>query len=256
MLYENTVMDMSAIADPTDIEGTTAVSAIERLSGVSGLWRARELPRRRSFAQAACGSSERDGIESGYPALDTVLVDHGWPRAGLTELLCDAFGIGELSLLVPALASLSATDNRLIAWIAPPFVPYAPALGAAGIDLDKVLLVHPMDHGKALWALEQALRTGVCSAVLGWLSEPRLKFAQIRRLQFAARQGGTWSSLFRPAEAAGTASPAELRLRLWPHRSGLRLDIVKRRGGWPLSGIELADASWSGLQRGKTHPLG
>ena len=138
------------------------------------------------------------------------------------------------------------TEERLIAWVAPPFVPYAPALRTAGIDLDKLLLVHATDHARTLWALEQALKTGVCSAVLGWLSESRLKFAEIRRLQFAARQGGTWSGLFRPAAAAGTASPAELRLRLSPHREGLRLDIVKRRGGWPLSGPRTALRRTSG----------
>ena len=87
--------------------------------------------------------------------------------------------------------------------------------------------------------MEQALKTGVCSAVLGWLSESLLKFTEVRRLQLATRQGGTWSSLFRPATAAGVASAAELRVRLRPRKDGLRLDIVKRRGGWPLSGIEL-----------------
>ena len=204
---------------------------LDALEVASDLWRARELSQRR-----AIGSN---GIASGFPTLDAALFDHGWPRAGLTEILCDAHGIGELSLLAPALASLSTTDSRIIAWIAPPFVPYAPALAAAGINLDKVLLVHPADHGKALWALEQALRTGVCSAVLGWLSESLLKFTEVRRLQLAARQGGTWSSLFRPATAAEVASAAELRLRLRPRKGGLRLDIVKRRGGWPLSGIEL-----------------
>ncbi len=185
------------------------------------------------------GSSGADGIATGFPALDAALFDRGWPQRGLTEFLSDTPGIGELRLLAPAMATLSATNDRLIAWIAPPFVPYAPALQAAGIDLAKVLLVHPRDHGETLWALEQALKTGACGAALGWLLETHLKFTELRRLQFAARQGRAWASLFRPASAAGDPSAAELRLRLWPSRSGLRVDIVKRRGGWPLSGIEL-----------------
>ena len=171
--------------------------------------------------------------------LDDALFDRGWPRAGLTELLLDEPGIGELSLLAPALATLSATEERLIAWIAPPFMPFAPALGAAGIDISKMLLVYPDNRVDALWTFEQILKTGACSVSLGWLPEHELKFTEIRRLQSAARQGGTWAGLFRPATVATTASPAELRLRLWPRRSGLRLDIVKRRGGWPLSDIEL-----------------
>jgi len=205
------------------------------------LWRARELHGR-------AGGTGHDGIGTGFKALDEVLFDHGWPRAGLTELLSDAPGIGELRLVLPALATLSATEDRLIAWVAPPFVPYAPALRAAGIDLAKVLLVHPKDQDEVLWALEQSLRTGACCAVLGWPSEQSLKFTGLRRLQFAARQGGAWASLFRSVGAAGAASAAELRLRLWPRRRGLGVDVVKRRGGWPLPGIELAFDEYSGAR--------
>ena len=215
------------------IEDATAVQAMDRLRKVPNLWRASELPGLRS------GGIKSDGIASGFAALDNGLFDRGWPRAGLVELLLDDPGIGELSLLAPALASLSTTEERLIAWIAPPFVPFAPALDAAGIDVSKMLLVYPDSHADALWTFEQVLKTGACSALLGWLAEHKLKFAEIRRLQFAARQGRTWASLFRPATAVGNASPAELRLRLWPRRGGLRLDVVKRRGGWPLSDIEL-----------------
>lgn len=208
--------------------------ALDSIGGISTVWRASELPRLRSSA-----GIRPDGIGSGFAALDEVLFDRGWPRAGLTEFLLDEPGIGELSLLTPALASLSATQERAITWIAPPFVPFAPALGAAGIDISKVLLVYPDNHADALWTFEQVLKTGACSALLGWFAGRGPKFAEIRRLQFAARQGRTWAGLFRPAVAAGEASPAELRLRLQPRRGGLQLDIVKRRGGWPLSGIEL-----------------
>ena len=220
-------------ADSASGPATPTSQATDRLREAANLWRASELPGLRS------GGIQSDGIASGFPALDDVLFDRGWPRAGLTELLLDDPGIGELSLLAPALASLSTAEARLIAWIAPPFVPFAPALDAAGIDVSKMLLVNPDNHADALWTFEQILKTGACSALLGWLADHELKFAEIRRLQFAARQGRTWAGLFRPASAAGNASPAELRLRLRPRHHGLRLDIVKRRGGWPLSGIEL-----------------
>jgi len=228
-----------------------------RHGALPNLWRASELPGLRGGIQA-------DGIGSGFPALDEALFDQGWPRGGLVELLLDDFGVGELSLLGPALASLSTTEERLVAWIAPPFVPYPPALGAAGIDVSKVLIVHPDNHADALWAFEQVLKTGACSALLGWLAERELKFAEIRRLQFAARQGRTWASLFRPAAAAANASPAELRLRLWPRQrvsrsatrcGGLRLDLVKRRGGWPLSGVEIDFDADSFLPRPAAPPI-
>ena len=202
-------------------------------ANVAALWRACELPRQQ---QADTGT----GIGTGFPTLDAALANRGWPQAGLMELLCDDHGIGELRLLSPALAALSSAGERCVAWINPPHIPYAPALQAAGIDPARMLLIYPKDHREALWALEQTLKTGACGAVLGWPSERRLRFAEIRRLQFAAKQGRTWASLFRPARVAGEASAAELRLRLQPLPDDrLRVDIVKRRGGWPLSNIEL-----------------
>ena len=202
-------------------------------AGAPSLWRARD------FAQTAVGQRSA-GIGTGFAPLDAALFDRGWPRGGLVELLGDAWGVGELRLLLPALTALAATENRWLAWIDPPFVPYAPALEAAGIDLAKVLLIRPEGKGEAIWALEQALKTGACSAALGWLAEAELRFSELRRLAIAARQGDAWCTLFRPASAAGSASGAELRLRLSPKGCDLlRVEIVKRRGGWPLAGIEV-----------------
>ena len=181
-------------------------------------------------------------LPTGFAELDDAL-HGGWPRAGLSELLCAANGIGELRLLTPALKELCESENRWIVWVNPPHVPYAPALERLGIDLGKVLLVFPKDHREALWAFEQTLATASCSAALGWLSESRLRFADIRRLQLAARKGGASATLFRPASAAHQASPAELRIeaRSLPASPAgrLRLDIRKRRGGWPVEGIEV-----------------
>ena len=85
------------------------------------------------------GSSRTDtkiGLASGYPKLDRCLPGGGWPQQALTEILIEQYGIGELRLLMPALARLSAEESYndeqsepgWIAWIAPPFQPYAPAL--------------------------------------------------------------------------------------------------------------------------------
>ena len=129
-------------------------------STIEGLWRARELPRQH-VADAGTGT--------GFAALDEVLADRGWPQAGLVELLCEDCGIGELRLLSPALATLASTDKRCIAWINPPHLPYPPALQTAGIDPSRVLLVRVQNHRDALWAFEQACKSGACCAVLGWL---------------------------------------------------------------------------------------
>ena len=215
-----------------DAERRTAQALRASAYSSKVLWRARD------FASGSTLGRPVAAIATGFSSLDAVFEGGGWPRAGLTELFCPAPGIGELGLVAPALAELSRADARWLAWIAPPFVPYPPALAAAGVDLAKTLLVTPSSSGEALWALEQALQTGACSAVLGWPCQ--IDFAQTRRLLLAARQGGTWGCLFRQVAAAREASAAELRLRLSPRtEQRLRVDVLKRRGGWPVENIEL-----------------
>jgi hypothetical protein len=112
---------------------------------------------------------------------------------------------------VPALATLcrqtaatagshdEARDGWL-AWISPPYQPYAPALAACGIDVERVLVVRAES---ALWAMEQALKSGACSAVLGWAAACGLQ--ALRRLQLAAEQSRCLAVLFRRAGDASFA---------------------------------------------------
>ena len=86
--------------------------------------------------------------------------------------------------LMPALAALSVAETQgeerapgWIAWIAPPFQPYAPALQHCGIDLDRVLIVRPKDDSELLWSAEQALSSGTCAAVLLWPPSARRVFS-------------------------------------------------------------------------------
>ncbi len=172
-------------------------------------------------------------VATGFPVLDAVLAGRGWPRAGLVELASDAIGIGELRLLAPALATLAA-EPRWITWINPPHIPYAPALASLGIDVRKVLLVHPAKHIDAVWATERALKSGTASALLAWFDESKLKPTEVRKLKLAAREGNALAVLFRPATAVRQASMAELRIRLETAATDqLIVDVCKRRGGWP-----------------------
>lgn len=165
-------------------------------------------------------------LPSGYPPLDAELPGGGWPGAAITELLFDAEGIGELSLLLPLMRK-NAVERWQI-WINPPRLPYAPALQTAGIDLDRLLLISPPAVTDALWATRQALGSGSCTMVLAWL--PHIDNAGLRRLQLAAETGATPLFLFRKLASARQPSPAPLRLALAAHGGELRIDILKRRG--------------------------
>ena len=71
-------------------------------------------------------------VPTGFAALDRELPGAGWPRGALTEILGQREGVGELQLVLPALAALSASGRRVV-WLAPPHLPSAPALAAAEV---------------------------------------------------------------------------------------------------------------------------
>ena len=178
------------------------------------------------------------GLPSGYEALDRHLPGGGWPQNALTEILVEHYGIGELRLLMPALAALSTEDSSAdynepgwIAWVSPPFQPYPPALQQWGIDLSRVLIVRPRDDSEMLWSAEQALSSGTCAAVLLW--SDKLDDQAGRRLQLAAEKGNSWAIAFRPPAARRQPSAAALRIELLASGEGTRVSILKSRGGRP-----------------------
>jgi cell division inhibitor SulA/protein ImuA len=174
------------------------------------------------------GRSRPDVLSSGHAALDRELPGGGWPLGALTEIVGARRGIGELQLLLPALAALTSAGKRVV-WLAPPHLPYPPALAASGIDLAQLVLVRAPGRRDALWAAEQALRAGSCHALLAWLRHAG--FADLRRLAVAAEASRAFVALFRPPQAAGEPSPACLRLALEPGEAGeLAVRLFKRRG--------------------------
>ena len=211
------------------------------------------LLRRGRLWQAGRGARQGvAAIPTGFAELDACLPGGGWPAAALTELLIDQHGRGELALLLPALVRLcegagSSGSTRWVCWIAPPFIPYAPALAAHGLSPERMLVVHPPRRQNStqaavepLWAAEQALRSGQCCAVLTWAQV--IDDRGLRRLQLAAEASDAWAVLFRPAQLHRQASPAALRLQLDQHG----LSILKCRGGQParLSLSPVAGGAW------------
>ena len=180
------------------------------------------------------------GLPTGFAALDAYLPGYGWPRTGLIEILVSRFGSGELYLLLPALAGLTrAAAARWCVWVAPPLMPFAPALASQGVALDRVAVV---GGARPLWAFEQALGSGACDVALAWARQPKAR--EIRRLQLAAERGRTLGVLFRPRRAAREASAAVLRLSLEPITAGVRITLLKGRGAMRGAVDLLRPGSW------------
>ena len=191
-------------------------ASVAELARLPGVWRGGELEH-----------AAQPVVATGHAELDRELPGGGWPTGTLTEVLHDAAGIGEVSFLAGALARASA-DDRLIAWIDPPHLPYAPALAQTGIALERCLVVRPAHRDDALWGAEQALRSGACGAVLFWLAHD--EYAWLRRLQMAAEAGRAMAVLFRSTAAERLSTPAHLRVALSCEAGTLRIRIPKRRG--------------------------
>src|SRR5262245_36420411 len=183
-------------------------------------------------------------VASGDATLDAELPGGGWPQGALTELVVDAPGRGELSLLMPALARV-AQAGRPCVWTLPysetpnsastnadATLPYAPALAAAGIDLDRSIFVQPSTPREGLWALEQSLRMPHLGALIGWLpaGNADADFRALRRLHLLASRYQALVFVLRTPRAAVAPSPAALRLQLNCRDGRLDVTLLKRRG--------------------------
>ncbi|MGD8274371.1 MAG: hypothetical protein PVJ30_00330 [Thiohalocapsa sp.] len=249
------------------------------LAARADLWRGHATP------QAA-----PTGLPTGFRALDAALSGHGWPAAGLSEVLSAHHGAG-LALLLPLLAALSRDTQprqpRWLLWVDPPYIPFAPALAARGVDLQRILVVHAGADGA--WASEQGLRSGTCAAVLAWTgpwSGPGAAQvdsaaaggrrgpvagrtgdgagrqrsgcwtpAVLRRLQLAAAETQTPALLLRPPAVAAETSPAALRLKVSACTDGLDVTLLKQRGGQPGQRLRLPAPRAAALNPGGVVPM-
>ena len=186
---------------------------------------AEALADRRLFRGGQPMLRDHGAVPSGFDALDAVLPWSGFPRGALTEILLPAPGLGEIELLSRAWAGIG--EKERLAFVAPPCVPYAPALLRADWPLHRFAWIDA-PASQAAWAAEQCLRAGCLGAVALWLSGGDDK--SLRRLQLAAEEGSAHAFLFRPLRHAANASPAALRLVLEASPGQLKLRVLKVRG--------------------------
>ena len=178
------------------------------------------------------------GRSTGYALLDAELPGGGWPGAGLTELLAMEPASGEWPLLAPSLVRSEPAASVLC--VAPPYLLHAPALGASGWALPRLLVVRPGTFADAVWSVEQGLRSGACASVVWWQAgtsrdtqsrREEAMLTALRRLHWAAREAGRPLFAIRPLACKGQSSPAALRLVLAPGPDErLGVTVFKRRG--------------------------
>jgi hypothetical protein len=207
-------------------DASAQADTLDDLLSHSGLWRGRETARIQT-------------LSTGHLALDALLPGGGWPIGALIEIMPAGEGIGELSLPLAALRTLSR-EGRPIVFVRPPHVPYPPALLRAHLSLEHILWVVAERDADARWAAEQTLRAGGAGAVLVWSDTGEDR--SLRRLQLAAESGRSLAFLYRAPSLLHRSSPAALRMTLQPLADALQVRLVKVRGGHP--GSALIPLSW------------
>ncbi len=170
---------------------------------------------------------------TGDASLDARLPGGGWPRGSLIEILVERDGLGEMSLLLPAIATLTQARRR-VALIGPPYIPFAPAWVAAGVDPTHLVQIDAAAAARH-WSAEQCLRTGCCAAILHWLPA-ETDYQQLRRLQLAAETGDALAFLLRPIAARRENTPAALRIEISRLESDICVRILKCRSNPDLAG--------------------
>src|SRR5580704_6494413 len=121
--------------------------------------------------------------------------------------------------------------------------PFARGLKSWGLAPERLIWIRTEREAEALWALEEALKSGAVAGGLASIEAP--PFVATRRLDFAARAGGAVGILLR-AGAGGDLSAARRRWRITagasathffdaaaPGRERLQAELVRRRDGPP-----------------------
>ena len=156
------------------------------------------------------------------------------------------------------LAKACARDRRPLAlvttaeWLRERGRPFAQGCAGFGVAPQRLVWIRAERETEALWALEEALKSGAVAAALGCVETP--SFVATRRLDFAARAGAA-AGLILKARPASELSAARRRWRISAQGSGeaifdplapgmarLRAELTRRRDGPPAAwNLELDD---------------
>jgi len=138
------------------------------------------------------------------------------------------------------------------AWLRERGRPFARGVAAWGAGPERLIWVQAEREEQALWALEEALKSGAVAG--GLVTAERPAFVTTRRLEFAARAGRAAGIILRTGDG-GDLSAARRRWRIAARGSGLdpydaaapgtprlRADLTRRRDGPPAAwDLELDD---------------
>ena len=169
-------------------------------------------------------STRQPVLDTGFPLLNQHLPNHGWPQDGITEVIHSEAGMGELSLLLPALSH--ASERAYICLLSPPHELYQPTL-TQHLNMQHTLVLQPKQTD-VQWTAEQALRSGACHALVFW-PHKTLNFTAYRRLQILCLEQKVPGFLFMRTAHANSPCRVRISIQRQSHHS-LNVNVLKASG--------------------------
>jgi len=164
-------------------------------------------------------------VPTGFAVLDAQLVNGGWPLGSLIEVCHHRMQL-EWQLFMAACLMMPG----LLVLVNPPAAPFAQAFIQAGLDLERLIIIHPSDNNQFIATFSELARANL-GAVMAWQPNQALSYTQMRKCVLAASEGQRGLNvLFRAAKELQQSSPAALRLFARLVQDGIEVSIVKQKG--------------------------
>lgn len=166
-----------------------------------------------------------------------------FPTGAIHEFIgTESEGGAACSGFIAALIGKLMQNNGICIWISTRRLLFPPALKLFGIEPDRVIFADLRKETEVLWAMEESLKCGSLSAVVGEVYE--MSFAQSRRLQLAVEQSRVTGFVLRTGRGRLMTTGCTARWKITPvsgQQEGLpgvgfprwQVELLKVRNGNP-----------------------
>lgn len=132
----------------------------------------------------------------GLRSLSEAFPNRSFPLGAVHEFLSPvAEGAASTAGFISGLLSSLMGDNGTALWISAARTIFPPALRSFGIQPDRVVFVDLKEEKDVLWVMDEALKCGALSAVVGEIKD--INFMESRRLQLAVEQSKSTGFILR-----------------------------------------------------------
>jgi protein ImuA len=159
----------------------------------------------------------------GLGSLTEAFPGGSFPLGAVHEFLSPvAEGAASTAGFISGLLSTLMGDDGTVLWISAARNIFPPALRSFGIQPDRVVFVDLKKEKDVLWVMDEALKCGALSAVVGEMKD--INFTESRRLQLAVEQSKSTGFILRNSARLNTTACVS-RWRITPLASELIDDL-------------------------------